>query len=124
MERNKDEATSSQPLPSPCPSRPETFWSSRSGCGMQYEYLRMYLNQNLIHPNCLLPFLVTVTEKPAPSSGMICSTPGGPGSATFTPDKTDSPLASERAIKKMHTNGQKSKSNEDRNHMAGWSRPT
>ncbi|CAA2955877.1 Hypothetical predicted protein [Olea europaea subsp. europaea] len=102
MQGNKDEATSSQPLPSPPPSRPETFWSSCNGCGMQYEYLKMYLNQNLFCPNCSLPFLAT--EKPAPSSGKIRRTPGpwsvlqqqqqgmfagsgGSGSATFTPSR-------------------------------------
>ncbi|CAA2961311.1 Hypothetical predicted protein [Olea europaea subsp. europaea] len=139
MECNKDRGTSSQPLPSPPPSRPETFWSSCNGCRMQYEYLKMYLNQSLVCPNCLLPFLAT--EKPAPSSGKIRSTPGpwsvlqqqkqgmfdgsgGSGSATFTPDKTDFPSASEKAIKKRRINGQNSKGTKDRNQMTAGSRAT
>ncbi|KAL2482610.1 uncharacterized protein Fot_44054 [Forsythia ovata] len=50
MEFNKDEATRTQ-----------------------YEYQKIYLNQNLIYPNCWLPFFVT--EKPAPLSGKIPNSP-------------------------------------------------
>ncbi|CAA2961313.1 Hypothetical predicted protein [Olea europaea subsp. europaea] len=105
MECNKDEATSSQPFPSPPPSRPEIFWSSCNGCRLQYEYLKMYLNHNLIFPYCLQPFLAT--ENLSPSSVKIQGTPSpwsvllqkqqgmfagtGSRSATFTPFRATPP---------------------------------
>ncbi|KAL2465476.1 DNAJ heat shock N-terminal domain-containing protein [Abeliophyllum distichum] len=64
-------ASSYQPIPSP--PRPETFWTPCNICRTKYEYLKIYLNQNLICPNCRLPFFAT--EKPAPPSGKIPSSP-------------------------------------------------
>ncbi|KAG6515386.1 uncharacterized protein LOC121970933 [Zingiber officinale] len=34
-----------------------TFWTSCSQCRMQYEYLRIYLNHNLLCPNCHQAFM-------------------------------------------------------------------
>lgn len=33
-----------------------TFWTACHGCKMQYEYPRMYINRNLLCPNCREPF--------------------------------------------------------------------
>lgn len=43
---------------------PKTFWTVCHGCKMQYEYLRMYLHQNLLCPNCHEPFLAMETAAP------------------------------------------------------------
>nr|XP_043614010.1 uncharacterized protein LOC122585959 [Erigeron canadensis] len=43
---------------------PKTFWTVCHGCKMQYEYLRMYLHQNLLCPNCNEPFLAMETAAP------------------------------------------------------------
>lgn len=37
-------------------SKPNTFWTVCHRCKMQYEYLRVYLNHNLLCPNCHEPF--------------------------------------------------------------------
>ncbi|CAN1258334.1 DnaJ homolog subfamily B member 12 [Linum perenne] len=47
-------------------SKPNTFWTVCNQCKMQYEYLRVYLNHNLLCPNCHEPFIAT--ETPPPSS--------------------------------------------------------
>lgn len=43
---------------------PSTFWTVCHQCKMQYEYLRKYLNQNLLCPNCRNPFLAIETGPP------------------------------------------------------------
>lgn len=48
----------------PQPSKPSTFWTSCNRCKMQYEYLRVYLNHNLLCPNCREPFLASETGFP------------------------------------------------------------
>ncbi|KAI3515938.1 hypothetical protein L1887_14844 [Cichorium endivia] len=45
---------------------PKTFWTVCHGCKMQYEYLIMYLHQNLLCANCHEPFLAM--ETPAPNT--------------------------------------------------------
>ncbi|KAK1362201.1 meiotically up-regulated gene 184 protein-like [Heracleum sosnowskyi] len=44
-------------VPDP-PQEPKqtTFWTACHGCKMQYEYPRMYINRNLLCPNCREPF--------------------------------------------------------------------
>ncbi|KAL1820686.1 hypothetical protein ACET3Z_015555 [Daucus carota] len=44
-------------VPDP-PQEPKqtTFWTACHGCKMQYEYPRMYINRNLLCPNCRDPF--------------------------------------------------------------------
>ncbi|EEF39345.1 uncharacterized protein LOC8260851 [Ricinus communis] len=54
-------------------SKPSTFWTVCHRCKMQYEYLRVYLNHNLLCPNCHEPFLAVETAPP-PSSGSKSST--------------------------------------------------
>ncbi|KAK9060171.1 hypothetical protein SSX86_020875 [Deinandra increscens subsp. villosa] len=46
------------------PKPQKTFWTVCHGCKMQYEYLRMYLHQNLLCPNCHEPFLAMETAPP------------------------------------------------------------
>lgn len=46
------------------PKTQKTFWTVCHGCKMQYEYLRMYLHQNLLCPNCHEPFLAMETAPP------------------------------------------------------------
>lgn len=47
---------------------PQTFWTSCTGCCMQYEYHRMYLNKSLLCPKCKQPFLAA--ELPVPPIGL------------------------------------------------------
>ncbi|KAI3733335.1 hypothetical protein L6452_12778 [Arctium lappa] len=56
----------SDPLSSNKQTNLKTFWTVCHGCKMQYEYLRMYLHQNLLCPNCHEPFLAM--ETPAPNT--------------------------------------------------------
>ncbi|KAF4396810.1 hypothetical protein CsatB_019174 [Cannabis sativa] len=48
--------------------KPNTFWTVCHRCKMQYEYLRVYLNHNLLCPNCHEPFFAIETPPP-PSNG-------------------------------------------------------
>ncbi|KAL7614595.1 hypothetical protein Lser_V15G09559 [Lactuca serriola] len=41
-----------------------TFWTVCHGCRMQYEYLKIYLNQTLLCPNCQEPFLAKESAPP------------------------------------------------------------
>ncbi|XP_077250387.1 uncharacterized protein LOC143889880 [Tasmannia lanceolata] len=52
----------------PRPTKPNTFWTSCPRCKMQYEYLRVYLNHNLLCPKCHEPFLALETGSPANGS--------------------------------------------------------
>ncbi|KAJ6795961.1 Uncharacterized protein M6B38_223360 [Iris pallida] len=45
-------------------SVPTSFWTSCTRCKMQYEYLRVYLNHNLLCPNCHEAFLAVETGFP------------------------------------------------------------
>ncbi|OAY75649.1 DnaJ subfamily B member 12 [Ananas comosus] len=56
------------PPPNPEPPKSNTFWTSCNKCKMQYEYLRIYLNHNLLCPNCHEPFLASETA--APTNGI------------------------------------------------------
>ncbi|XP_077227787.1 uncharacterized protein LOC143860840 [Tasmannia lanceolata] len=58
---------STGPAP-PRPVKPNTFWTACHRCKMQYEYLRVYLNHNLLCPHCHEPFLATETGSPANGS--------------------------------------------------------
>ncbi|CAD6263963.1 unnamed protein product [Miscanthus lutarioriparius] len=46
----------------------DTFWTSCNRCRMQYEYLRIYLNHNLLCPNCHHAFLALETGFPCNGS--------------------------------------------------------
>ncbi|WOL02473.1 hypothetical protein Cni_G11192 [Canna indica] len=50
---------SSPSVPQHHPINLNTFWTSCNRCRMQYEYLRVYLNHNLLCPNCHQAFLAT-----------------------------------------------------------------
>ncbi|XWS34544.1 hypothetical protein CRYUN_Cryun21dG0047800 [Craigia yunnanensis] len=49
-------------------AKPNTFWTVCCRCKMQYEYLRVYLNHNLLCPNCHEPFLAVETAPPTTST--------------------------------------------------------
>lgn len=46
------------------PAGANTFWTSCNRCRMQYEYLRIYLNHNLLCPNCHHAFMAVETGFP------------------------------------------------------------
>eukprot|EP01018_Ginkgo_biloba_P003762 Gb_17193 [translate_table: standard] len=56
------------PAPPPPPHHQQkaaTFWTACPSCKMQYEYHRMYVNHNLLCPNCQKPFhAVETTANP------------------------------------------------------------
>ncbi|XP_047074819.1 uncharacterized protein LOC124684581 [Lolium rigidum] len=52
------------PAPPPPPATHPTFWTSCNKCKMNFEYLKVYLNQNLLCPSCREPFLAK--EVPVP----------------------------------------------------------
>ncbi|GJT93858.1 DnaJ domain-containing protein [Tanacetum coccineum] len=58
----KDRGTTSTAPPTS--TNQKTFWTVCHACKMQYEYLRMYLHQNLLCPNCHEPFLAMETVAP------------------------------------------------------------
>ncbi|CAA2978722.1 uncharacterized protein LOC111373927 [Olea europaea var. sylvestris] len=65
----------SNPHAIPCPPPgPETFWTSCTSCRLQYEYPKIYLNQNLLCISCREAFFAI--QKPAPPAGSIHSSPG------------------------------------------------
>ncbi|KAJ0988805.1 hypothetical protein J5N97_007161 [Dioscorea zingiberensis] len=68
--RKSNSSSRSAALP-PRPPKADTFWTSCHRCKMQYEYLRMYLNHNLLCPNCKEPFLAI--EIGFPSNGTNCN---------------------------------------------------
>jgi len=47
------------------PAGADTFWTSCNRCRMQYEYLRIYLNHNLLCPNCHHAFMAVETGFPS-----------------------------------------------------------
>lgn len=59
-------------------SRPKTqlrtFWTCCTLCKMQYEYLRIYMNHNLLCPNCKKPFLALETAHPGSSKAPFPAT--------------------------------------------------
>ncbi|KAG9445876.1 hypothetical protein H6P81_012004 [Aristolochia fimbriata] len=101
-------STSSAPPPpqpssaQPSSSRPpkqNTFWTACNRCKMQYEYLRVYLNHNLLCPNCHEPFLAleighptngTQHSTPWPSSHQQGSHHSAPNKTSFPAGKTGS----------------------------------
>jgi curved DNA-binding protein CbpA len=69
--QNKNMQSRPTLVPSPSSKKPDTFWTICSRCMMHYEYLRVYLNHNLLCPNCHQPFLAV--EKDPPSNVMKSS---------------------------------------------------
>lgn len=52
----------------PAASSDGTFWTVCRTCRTQYEYHRVYLNQNLLCPNCRKPFIAVETDPPGSGS--------------------------------------------------------
>uniref|UniRef100_A0A1D1YGL1 DnaJ subfamily B member 14 n=1 Tax=Anthurium amnicola TaxID=1678845 RepID=A0A1D1YGL1_9ARAE len=70
--RPKIQKSTSRAAPSAVP-HPNTFWTVCNRCKMQYEYLRVYLNHNLLCPTCHEPFLAV--EIPIPTNGPNTANP-------------------------------------------------
>lgn len=91
-------AASVPPPPPPAPhlQRADTFWTSCNHCRMQYEYLRIYLNHNLLCPSCREPFLAVETGYP---------TNWHTASSTWSPQWKQPPKANNRESNhhKKHT---------------------
>ncbi|XP_006650175.1 uncharacterized protein LOC102715926 [Oryza brachyantha] len=56
------------PACAPPPAKPPTFWTSCNKCKMNYEYLKVYLNHNLLCPSCREPFLAKEVPMPPTES--------------------------------------------------------
>lgn len=54
----------SKPTPAPSSQRNDTFWTICHRCKMHYEYLKMYLNHQLLCPNCKQAFMASETAPP------------------------------------------------------------
>ncbi|KQK20090.1 uncharacterized protein LOC100842613 [Brachypodium distachyon] len=52
------------PAPAPPPTVENTFWTSCNKCKMNFEYLKVYLNHNLLCPSCREPFLAKEIPMP------------------------------------------------------------
>ncbi|KAJ4839064.1 hypothetical protein Tsubulata_040993 [Turnera subulata] len=57
--------------PSPYISKLNTFWTICSACKTQFEYLRSYLNHNLLCQNCRQPFYASETPPPSMNGNCI-----------------------------------------------------
>lgn len=51
-------------VPTPCHKRNDTFWTICHKCKMHYEYLKVYLNNTLLCPNCHQAFVAKQTAPP------------------------------------------------------------
>lgn len=67
QQKNAARSTAATTVPAR-PTKPNTFWTACNQCKMQYEYLRVYLNHNLLCPSCHKPFLALETGTPANGS--------------------------------------------------------
>ncbi|KAG2678527.1 hypothetical protein I3760_11G006400 [Carya illinoinensis] len=64
---SKYQRSATHPRPAQTPeSLKPTFWTVCDSCKMQFEYLRTYLNYNLVCSNCHKPFKAFETPPPAP----------------------------------------------------------
>ncbi|CAK7336728.1 unnamed protein product [Dovyalis caffra] len=62
---NQKSAMHPMPPPPPLFSKPNTFWTVCTACKTQFEYLRTYLNHNLLCQNCHRPFIGVETSPPS-----------------------------------------------------------
>ncbi|KAF5443569.1 hypothetical protein F2P56_036115 [Juglans regia] len=67
-QKNTTRAANSSTSASSHKPKPNTFWTVCHRCKMQYEYLRVYLNHNLLCPNCHEPFFAVETAPPPSNS--------------------------------------------------------
>jgi curved DNA-binding protein CbpA len=66
--KNQKGATNPNHACAPEPLKP-TFWTVCNSCKMHFEYLRTYLNYNLVCPNCHKPFKAYESPPPIPFNG-------------------------------------------------------
>ncbi|KZV23565.1 hypothetical protein F511_05119 [Dorcoceras hygrometricum] len=62
--QNNDVKVPSTPTPMPFYQRTDTFWTICHRCNMHYEYLKVYLNNTLLCPNCKKGFMASETAPP------------------------------------------------------------
>ncbi|KAK1425924.1 hypothetical protein QVD17_21288 [Tagetes erecta] len=70
---------------------PKTFWTICKRCKLQYEFVRMYLNRNLLCPTCHGPFHATETAPPNTSGSQNAkgSSKIGPDPETYKTTEVD-----------------------------------
>lgn len=76
MRVQKGNNSKRNPLSGPHPSRKKerhTFWTVCHRCKMQYEYLRMYLNHNLLCPNCHEAYFAVEIDPPSTKGSKVSS---------------------------------------------------
>ncbi|GAB4839756.1 hypothetical protein Ancab_020466 [Ancistrocladus abbreviatus] len=67
VNKNTSRVNSSSTSSAAYKAKSNTFWTVCHRCKMQYEYLRVYLNHNLLCPNCREPFIAIETPPPIPN---------------------------------------------------------
>ncbi|GKD84571.1 DnaJ domain-containing protein [Tanacetum coccineum] len=75
------------PLPVTKQMKTKTFWTVCMRCKLQYEFLRKYLNRNMLCPTCYGPFYAT--EIPPPdinASSEVAGISQGPGNNISAPE--------------------------------------
>ncbi|KAL2242902.1 uncharacterized protein LOC105158144 [Sesamum indicum] len=97
-----------QPTSSHIPLRTETFWTSCNRCRIQFEYQKIYLNQNLLCPHCKQPFLAKEIPAPNVSSRISCPRPfphqqqdTSAASSGSKGEPASSPRTSEAALRQL-----------------------
>ncbi|CAO2829752.1 unnamed protein product [Amaranthus hypochondriacus] len=68
VDKNTFRANGSSVSGSSSKAKKNTFWTVCHNCKMQYEYLKSYLNHNLLCPNCNKPFFAIETAPPGSNS--------------------------------------------------------
>ncbi|XP_048127517.1 uncharacterized protein LOC115742320 [Rhodamnia argentea] len=63
--RTQHTSTRGNTTPAPAYKKADTFWTICSRCKTHYEYLRIYLNHNLLCPNCHQAFFAVEKAPPA-----------------------------------------------------------
>lgn len=72
--RYQKNPTFSKCAPSHFRPKPSTFWTTCNACKMHFEYLRTYLNNNLVCPQCRQLFLAVETAPPPLNDTMTGNT--------------------------------------------------
>lgn len=94
-ERPPNTKPQANPTSVPCPSVPRSnsFWTTCQKCKMNYEYLKMYLNQTLLCPHCRQAFRAVQTAPPANYSKSSNSIPQRHQNPAPPPNHSKSPTS-------------------------------
>lgn len=74
--------TKTGPTSVPSSSKPKTFWTICTRCKLQFEFVRIYLNRNLVCPTCHGPF--QAIETPPPNTNGSSQTMSNPETCKTT----------------------------------------